>query len=55
MYVFEIRVEGHPDTMQFAMPATTGSRFTIGQQVQIQYVERGVPFLRPKSRVLQMR
>ena len=55
MYVFEVRIEGHPDTMKFAMPATTGSRFTVGQQVQIQYVERGVPFLRPKSHVLQMR
>jgi hypothetical protein len=55
MFVFEIQVEGHPDAMQFAMPATAASRFTVGTQVQIQYVERGLPFMRSKPRVLQMR
>jgi hypothetical protein len=52
--VFEIRVDGQQGSAFMSMNTTAAEAFQVGQNVQITYEERSVPFLWKRWYVLTM-
>jgi len=53
-YVFEIQVEGWPDVAHASLNTVAAREFEVGQRVNIEYQERGIPFLWKRAYVLDM-
>jgi hypothetical protein len=53
-FFFDIRVEGLPAPLHFSMPAVEAAKYTVGQNVLLRYVDRGIPMLRPRLQVTEM-
>lgn len=53
-YVFTIRVEGRPVEAYFSLNTTASKAFAVGQKVQIEYEERGIPPLWQRVYVMNM-
>ena len=54
-YLFAIRVEGRPADAWFSLNTTAAKAFGIGQKVEIDYQERGVPLVWQRVYLVDMR
>ena len=54
-YVFAIKVEGQPSDAFFSLNTTAAKSFDVGQKVEIDYEERGVPLIWKRVYVMDMR
>jgi hypothetical protein len=53
-YVFEIQVEGWPAAAHTSLNTVAAREFEVGQKVNIEYQERGIPFLWKRVYVINM-
>lgn len=52
--VFEIVIEGREEPVRYSTNTVDAQRFTVGQKVTIEYVERGIPLIWKRVYVTNM-